>query len=217
MAELARPDRMLDRTIFFSDAVFAFALLLLAADIRLPDSIDDANIWGELLGLAPQFASFAISFGLASLWWAVHLSATRELMQFDWPTTICNLLFLLCIVLLPFAADTFGSNMRASAPLGLYWCVNAAASGAMTLLYIVMTRDNGRLVGGLGGGERLLHICQALGPGVVFALGAYWAFTGQIWLSRFCCVLLAPLMMILGIVGGMLKRRRAQLTPQPGL
>lgn len=202
--------RMLDRMILFSDAVFAFALLLLAADIRLPDSIDDANIWSHLAQLAPQLASFVISFGLASLWWTVHLSATRELQTFDWPTTLCNLLFLFFIVLLPFAADTFGANMTASSPLGLYWCVNAAASAAMTLLYIVMTRDKGRLVGGITGGERLLHICQSIGPGLVFALGAYWAFTGQIWLSRFCCVLLGPLMMILGIIGGMMKRGKAK-------
>ena len=202
--------RMLDRMILFSDAVFAFALLLLAADIRLPPGIDDTNIWAHTADLAPQLFSFVISFGLASLWWTVHLSATRELKAFDWPTTLCNLVFLFFIVLLPFAADTFGANMMASAPLGLYWCVNAAASAAMTLLYIVMTRDNGRLVGGISGGERLLHVAQALTPGIVFALGAYWAFTGQIWLSRFCCVLLGPLMMVLGIVSGMMERAKAK-------
>ncbi len=207
MADGASADqRMLDRMILFSDAVFAFALLLLAADIRLPESIDDTNIWAHLAQLAPQLFSFVISFGLASLWWTVHLSATRELQTFDWPTTLCNLLFLFFIVLLPFAADTFGANMTASSPLGLYWCVNAAASAAMTLLYIVMTRDKGRLVGGITGGERFLHIVQSFAPGIVFALGAYWAFTGQIWLSRFCCVLLGPIMMMLGIASGMMKR-----------
>ena len=212
MTDNATADRrMLDRMIFFSDAVFAFALLLLAADIRLPGEITDQNIWSQLATLAPQIASFLISFALASLWWTVHLSATRELQTFDWPTAICNLLFLVCIVLLPFAADTFGANMTANAPLGLYWCVNAAASVAMTLLYIVMTRGKGRLVGGITGGERLLHVAQSIGPGVVFALGAYWAFTGQIWLSRFCCVLLAPLMMTLGIIGGMMQRGRAKV------
>jgi uncharacterized membrane protein len=209
MAETASADRrMLDRMIFFSDAVFAFALLLLAADIRLPESIDDQTIWSHLAALVPQLASFLISFGLASLWWVVHLSATRELQTFDWPTTLCNLLFLFCIVLLPFAADTFGANMTANSPLGLYWIVNAGASFAMTLMYFVMTRERGRLVGGVGPGERLLRLVQSAAPGVVFALGAYWAFTGQIWLSRFCCVLLAPIMMILGIISGMMERRK---------
>ena len=44
--------------------------------------------FAELAALAPQLASFLISFGLASLWWVVHLSATRDLRTFDWPTTI---------------------------------------------------------------------------------------------------------------------------------
>lgn len=209
MAENASADRrMLDRMIFFSDAVFAFALLLLAAEIRLPNGIDDETIWPQLAVLAPQIAAFLISFGLASLWWAVHLSATRELRTFDWPTALCNLLFLLCIVLLPFAADAFGANMMANAPLGLYWCVNAAASAAMTLLFFVMSRDHGRLIGGIAWGERLLRLAQASAPGIVFALGALWAFTDQIWLSRFGCVLLAPIMTVLGIIGGVLQRRR---------
>jgi hypothetical protein len=199
---------MLDRMILFSDAVFAFALLLLASDIRLPAGVDDATIWTELGVLAPHFASFLISFGLASLWWAVHLSATRELQSFDWPTTLCNLLFLLCIVLLPFAANTFGANMEANAPLGLYWCVNAGASFSMTLLFFVMSREGGRLIGGIGWGERLLRLVQASAPGIVFALGAYWAFTDQIWLSRFCAVLLGPIMMLIGVAGALLKRRR---------
>ena len=58
--------RMLDRMILFSDAVFAFALLLLASDLRLPETITDETIWSELAALAPQLASFLISFGLAS-------------------------------------------------------------------------------------------------------------------------------------------------------
>lgn len=211
MSEDASADRrMLDRMIFFSDAVFAFALLLLAADIRLPTSIDDSTIWSQMATLAPHFASFLISFALASLWWAVHLSATRELRTFDWPTTLCNLFFLLWIVLLPFAADTFGANMMADAPLGLYWIVNAGASFSMTLMFFVMSRGGGRLIGGIGAGERLLRLTQAAAPGAVFALGAYWAFSGDIWLSRFCAMLLAPVMMALGVIAGMLKRRRAK-------
>jgi uncharacterized membrane protein len=201
--------RMLDRMILFSDAVFAFALLLLASEIALPDNITDGTIWTELAALGPQFASFLISFALASLWWTVHLSATRELQTFDWPTTLCNLFFLLFIILLPFAANTFGADMMGTGSLGIYWCINAAASFSMALMYFVMSRDKGRLVGGIGWGERLLRITQAAAPGVVFALGAYWAFSGEVWLSRFCAMLLGPILMITGIIGGMLKKRRA--------
>ena len=200
--------RMLDRMMTFSDGVFAVALTLLALELQPPASGEGADFWGGVLTLVPEFASLLISFALASLWWAVHLLVTRELTQFDWPTAIFNLIFLFFIVLLPFAAATFGSNMQANEPLALYWMINAGTAFSMALLFFVMSRGKGRLIGGIGWGERVLRIVQAGAPGVVFALGAYWALADQIWLSRFCAMLLAPIMMIVGILGGMLHRRR---------
>jgi uncharacterized membrane protein len=212
MSEAASADRrMIDRVIVFSDAVFAFALTLLALEIRLPANLaGDAELWAQLRLLAPQFGAFLISFALASLWWVVHMAATRELVAFDWPTVICNLLFLFFIVLLPFAAGAFGANITNNAALALYWAVNAGASFAMTLLFFVMSRGKGRLIGGIGPGERALRLLQSVAPGIVFALGAYWALNDQIWLSRFCSVLLAPVYMIAGIIGGMMRRRKAR-------
>jgi uncharacterized membrane protein len=210
MAEDASADRrMADRMIFFSDAVFAVALTLLALELHPPEGVDGAAFWAELAQRIPQIASLVISFALAALWWSVHLMATRELRAFDWPTAIFNMVFLFFIVLLPFAAATFGSSMELSAPLALYWMINAGASFAMTLMFFVMSRDRGRLIGGIGPGERVLRLLQAIAPGVVFTLGAYWAMSDQIWLARFCAMLLAPLMMVLGVFNGMLKRRVA--------
>jgi uncharacterized membrane protein len=209
MADDASADRrMTERMINFSDAVFAVSLTLLALELRPPASGEGIDFWAGLLELAPEFASLLISFALASLWWAVHLLVMRELTQFDWPTAIFNLVFLFFIVLVPFAAATFGSNMEQEEPLALYWMINAGAAFAMTLMFFVMSRDKGRLIGGIGWGERLLRIFQSAAPGIVFALGAYWALSDQIWLSRFCATLLAPIMMLVGVFGGLLKRRR---------
>lgn len=207
MTEDRLRERQLDRFIFFSDAAFAFALMLLVAEVRLPANIPEGAFWREVIVLLPQFAAFLISFALASLWWLVHVSATRALRVFDWPTAICNLIFLAFIVLMPFAAAAFGANIMSDEALGLYWCVNAGASLAMTLLWLVMSRGGGRLIGGISRGEGALHVFQSLAPGLVFVLGAYWAFNDQIWLSRFCCVLLAPLMMIAGVIEGRMRRK----------
>lgn len=215
MTEAALKDRQVERLIFFSDAAFAFALMLLVADVRMPDGIAEGRFWIEFAQLAPQFGAVLISFALASLWWLVHVAATRELRVFDWPTAICNLIFLAFIVLLPFSAETFGGNIMSNDALALYWIINAGASFAMTLMFFVMSRGKGRLIGGMSGGERALRLFQSAAPGVVFALGAYWAFTDQVWLSRFCAALLAPLMMLAGVIDARMRKRRA--TPQPGL
>lgn len=217
MTETALRERQVERLIFFSDAAFAFALMLLVAEVRLPAAIPEGQFWTEFARIAPQFGAYLISFALASLWWLVHVSATRELRTFDWPTAICNLIFLAFIVLLPFSAATFGQNIMSKEALGLYWIVNAGASFAMTLMFVVMSRGKGRLIGGLSGGERALRIFQSIAPGLVFALGAYWAFTDQIWLSRFCAMLLAPLMMAAGVIDARMRRKRvnAEAPPAP--
>ncbi|HRE44092.1 MAG TPA: TMEM175 family protein [Terricaulis sp.] len=205
--------RALERMIFFGDAVFAFALTLLALEVRLPAGIEEGRFWAEAAALAPQLGAFLISFALAAMWWLVHMAVTRELRAFDWPTAICNLLFLVFIVLLPFAAATFGSNILSNDALGLYWCVNAGAAFALTLLFIVMSRDGGRLLGGVSKGRRWLHIVQAAAPGVVFVLGAYWAFTDATWLARLCGILIAPAMLLLGLIEARLARREASPPP----
>lgn len=210
MSEAVLKDRQVERLIFFSDAAFAFALMLLVAELRLPASIPEGEFWGELIKLAPQFGAYLISFALASIWWLVHVSATRELRVFDWPTAICNLVFIAFIVLLPFAASTFGANIMSDEALGLYWVINAGASFAMTLMFFVMSRGKGRFLGGMAGGERALRLFQSIAPGLVFALGAYWAFTGQIWLSRFCAMFLAPLMMAAGVIDARMRAKRAR-------
>lgn len=159
MQETGKRDPRLERMIFFADAVFAFALTLLALEIRLPPGLGEGEFWPALAALGPQIGAFAISFALAGLWWLVHLAATRELAMFDWPTAICHLVFLVFIVLVPFAASMFGANILNNDALALYWLINAGASIAMTLMWWVMSRGGGRLlIGGISGGERLLRL-----------------------------------------------------------
>jgi uncharacterized membrane protein len=53
-----------ERLVFFSDAVFAIAITLLALEIRLPEMHEPntRELRGALFALLPQFYSFAISF-----------------------------------------------------------------------------------------------------------------------------------------------------------
>ena len=60
-AKLER-DFALERLIFFSDAVFAIAITLLALDIRLPANVSDADVFHQLLELGPKYYSYGLSF-----------------------------------------------------------------------------------------------------------------------------------------------------------
>lgn len=95
----------LDRLVFISDAIFAFALTLLALDVRLPQDLDlstDAALLAALADLAPQILAFVISFVVIAAFWLGHYRTFRVLTHADGRLIWLNLAFLLCVALLPF-------------------------------------------------------------------------------------------------------------------
>ncbi len=69
----------LERIIFFSDALIAFAITLLALEIRLPESVTSpADLGHQLWLVKPQCMSFIISFFVISLFWMNHQRAFEK-------------------------------------------------------------------------------------------------------------------------------------------
>jgi hypothetical protein len=72
----------IERTVFFSDAVFAIAITLLALDLqvpRVPEDLAAAELPSALLELWPKFVSFLISFWIvASYGWPTTASSTTS-------------------------------------------------------------------------------------------------------------------------------------------
>ena len=54
-----------------SDGVFAVALILLVLDIKVPDAAPGA-LGGAVLGMAPRFGAFAVSFLIVGYAWVWH-------------------------------------------------------------------------------------------------------------------------------------------------
>ena len=54
--------KVLERTIAFSDGVFAFAITLLIVDIQLPAVTSENNLGSILISLWPNYLAFVISF-----------------------------------------------------------------------------------------------------------------------------------------------------------
>lgn len=203
------PDsRMVDRMLFFTDAVFAIVLTLLAIELHAPEAHTSAELMSGLAAMAPKFFAFIISFALIGLWWSVHMRLTRRLIAFDWLTAVANLFALAFITLLPFASAVFGQNAGSNTALLVYWVVSAGAAWAMTLLFLVMTRDGGRFVGGMQRREWWGWFLSSIAPGVAFTLGIYFALTDQVWLTRFAWAFMIPIQVLAGIVRGASARRK---------
>lgn len=196
------PDgRMVDRMLFFSDAVFAIVLTLLAIELHPPEFHHEAELFTGLLAMAPRFLAFFISFAFIGLWWSVHMRVTRRLQTFDWATAICNLVALCFMTLLPFACAVFGENFNSIAAMQVYWAISLGTALSMTLLFVVVTRDGGRLVGGMPPREWWARFLASIGPAIAFGLGVYFAATGQVWLTRFAAFFMVPFIVLGAILG----------------
>ena len=98
-----------ERTVFFSDAVFAIAITLLALEIRVPEGAEDpAALREALLELWPRFFSFFISFWFVGTYWVAHHRVFHYIRGYDRRLLFINLLFLMWIVLLPFSSALLG-------------------------------------------------------------------------------------------------------------
>jgi uncharacterized membrane protein len=96
-----------ERIVFFSDAVFAIAITLLALETRLPE-VDADALPRALFGLLPEIGVYALSFLIIGLYWVSHHRMFRYIVCYDDTLIWLNIFFLLCIAFLPVASGIVG-------------------------------------------------------------------------------------------------------------
>jgi uncharacterized membrane protein len=138
----------LERIVFFSDAVMAIAITLLAVDIRVPEiarNLAAAELPLQLQAMAPKFTSFILSFAIIGVYWLAHHRYFVYIIRHDIGLILLNLLFLFFIVILPFVTGLLENY--AYLPLAnIVYALTAAALGlAIGLLWWYASRDH-RLV-----------------------------------------------------------------------
>jgi TMEM175 potassium channel family protein len=130
-----------DRLVFFSDAVFAIAITLLALELRLPEGIvagDDA-LWRAILGLWPRYLSFLVSFLVIGLFWIGHHRMFRLINRFDDALLWINLLFLMCIVVIPYPTSVLGEHPGTRPAVILYAGILATTGLLQTGIWLYAT------------------------------------------------------------------------------
>lgn len=190
----------LHRMVFFSDAVFAIILTLLALELRPPELRPGSGLIEALWAMRGHFGAFALSFAVLSVFWLAHLSTMRRLTQFDWPVAIFNLILLFMLALMPFASALVGEFGTQSQAWPIYCGVLIAASAAQTALLWALVRDNGRLVGGNAPREVQYRTIRALSPGIAFGAGLVANLIGHPVLAAYCWWLFLPVMLIARLI-----------------
>src|SRR5262249_34667677 len=92
-------ERMLHRRLVFTDAVFAIVLTLMVLDLKPPAFVNPLGDPMAIRGMEQHFFAFLMSFAVISIFWLAHLSTTRRMIHFDWPSAVANLAFLFPICL----------------------------------------------------------------------------------------------------------------------
>jgi uncharacterized membrane protein len=128
----------------FSDAVFAFAITLLALGFVLPELRSPSNreLAGALLRLWPNLIAYALSFSVIGIMWQNHHALFRFVRQVDRKTVFWNLLLLAATVMIPFATTTLGSYPTLSASTFLYGVVLSTCATFYNLMLWHLVRSD---------------------------------------------------------------------------
>src|SRR5215216_1379211 len=97
------PSIKLEHVISFSDAIFAFAITLMALSVDIPDlptNLTQSELLNKLYELLPQFESYVISFAIISIFWVSYHQVFNHIKGSHITMVYLNLLFLLLITLL---------------------------------------------------------------------------------------------------------------------
>ncbi len=120
--------RSADRVVVFSDAVVAIAITLLALDLPIPD-VHGGN--GAVLSFLGDhwnaYFAFFISFAVISGHWGSHRAVFRYVNRVNDKVIGINMVWLLMVVLTPFAARTLAASGDLGVRFAIYALVQAVA------------------------------------------------------------------------------------------
>jgi len=184
----------LERLIFFSDAVFAIAITLLALDIRLPaggEALGNAELLDQLLGLWQKYLAYAVSFLAIGSFWMAHHRRFRFVQRYDRGLLMLNLLFLMVIAFVPFPTSVISESGNRTATI-FYALTMTLAALMLTAIWWYAARHN-RLIDPHLTAQQWRHSFVALLLTVaLFVLSIGLAFLDEN-VARFSWLLVVPI------------------------
>ena len=139
------PSIKVEHVISFSDAVFAFAITLMALSIDIPDlpsNLTQAELLDKLYDLFPQFESYVISFAVIAIFWVSYHQVFNHIKGSHIVMVYLNLLFLLLITLLSLSTSLVINYGDYHIPYVIYSFIVILTSSLLTLIWWHATKDN---------------------------------------------------------------------------
>jgi uncharacterized membrane protein len=206
---LARPTG-LERIVFFSDAVFAIAITLLAIDLRIPDAVTGATpdrVLTILNDLVPKLLTYALSFFVIGLYWLAHWRRFHYIVGSDERLAAINLLLLGCIALIPFPTALLGAYGDSIWAVVVY-VITLSAAGVIGPLSWIYAARNGLVRPGLSPAYIRLGALRGLSVPVVMFASLPLALIDPL-LAEISWFLIIPAQRLI-------SRRVGEVTPEAG-
>jgi uncharacterized membrane protein len=135
-SRLANPDRVTA----LSDGVFAIVLTILVLEIAVPESLSGTSLRLALEELRPTLVAWVISFLITGMYWVAHRDLFSRVQAVNRDLVWLNLLLLLPVSLIPFAASVLGTYPEEPIAVRLYGVVMIAATVMRLALYWYLIR-----------------------------------------------------------------------------
>lgn len=135
----------LSRLEALGDAVFAFALTLLALDLRLP-AIESNGLAQSMLALLPKLRIFVFAFLLIAQQWDVHQRTMMHIARADGIFVWLYLLSLMFVVLMPASADILGRFPLQPIALVFFGINIALLSLTSLIMWLYASSKRGKLL-----------------------------------------------------------------------
>ena len=185
----------LEHVISFSDAVFAFAITLMALSIDIPDlpaSLTQSELIEKLYELYPQFESYIISFAVIAIFWVSYHQVFNHIKGSHITMVYLNLLFLLLITLLSLSTSLVINYGTYQIPYVIYCFIVIMTSSLLATIWWHATR-NKRLV------DKNLHpffikgvLVNLMSIPIVFTISIIISFV-NLDIAQYFWLIIAPL------------------------
>ncbi|HEU5120343.1 MAG TPA: TMEM175 family protein, partial [Candidatus Nitrosocosmicus sp.] len=132
------PKIKLEHLITFSDAVFAFALTLMALTIDIPDlelSLTEQQLTEKLYEMIPQLESYILSFFIIALFWISYHQVFNHIRKSYISIVYLNLIFLLLITILSISTSLVISFDEYQISYLIYYTIVIITSGIVLLIW----------------------------------------------------------------------------------
>jgi uncharacterized membrane protein len=123
-----------------TDGVFAIVVTILVLEIAVPPNLSERSLFDALDELRPTLVAWVISFLLTGMYWVMHRDLFARIRYVNRDLVWLNLLFLLPVSLVPFAAQLLGEYPDEPIALRIYAVVLTAVTIMRTAMYAYVSR-----------------------------------------------------------------------------